>query len=138
MKSLLPRGSFPGYTHFGVRIKDPDYPDLMRLVADEDTAKDGYDESPTKEDLINHETLRDLGVFCVIKRSKPEMLDGGSVEFEPVRAYSVFVDSADPDDIGLVIESMGGVIDEIRDREEYEPSGFPKRKKEFEKFGCTR
>lgn len=69
---------------------------------------------------MENEKLQEMGVFHVESRGRP------------ASDYRVYVDSADPDLVGSVIESMDDVIEEMETGEEvFQVTDRPKSKADF-------
>jgi len=118
LRSLLPKQSFPGYTHFNVRFRQPNYPDPLELELLDEKQRNiklsQFAHPPPSEELENNDKLSELDVFKVIQLREP--MDDGSGEYylSLTSDYAFYADTADPDQIGNVIESVPDIFEEIQ------------------------
>lgn len=136
LKSLLPKQSFPGYTHFNVRFKQPNYPDPLDLGMLNEKQRNSklstFAEPPSSEELMNNENLRNLDVFTVHQFRKPKKEGGGKFYLSLTSDYAFYIDSADPDQVESVIESIPDIFEEIQTGETIvELQNPPRSRKDF-------
>lgn len=118
LKSLLPKQSFPGYTHFNVRFRQPNYPDPLYLESLDEKQRElrlsQFAHPPSPKELENNNKFEELDVFKVIQFREPVKEDSEEFYRSPTSDYAFYVDSADPDHIGNVTESVSGIFKEIQ------------------------
>jgi hypothetical protein len=146
VKSLFPRGSYPGYTTFTLGFIYDDYPKLVLMgasevevlneffeddttVIPEEKANLSYNKPPSPSEFEQKEKLKEAGLKRVKEIRSPigydkleekEDDDDGApvVEVNPATGYQLYFDTTDPDDIESVIGGLHLIIREIELDEE--------------------
>lgn len=109
VKALRPKANYPGFTHFSIKIRHTDWPDLRERVDSNNTISNPRFIYPDKEELQNNEKLQRLGVILVETRREPKWDADGKVLLDPSIEYRIYADTADPD----TIEELQGSIFEV-------------------------
>ncbi|RQG95768.1 hypothetical protein EA473_06145 [Natrarchaeobius chitinivorans] len=113
VKSLRPGGDYPGYTHFNVSIRHTNWPDdLIKLAQMEDKYRPTF-HYPTADDLRENEKLQEMGVVQVETIREPQWEGNGKFIIVPIITHRVYIGSADPDDVEVVMENVRSVIREM-------------------------
>jgi hypothetical protein len=119
LKSMLPGGDYPGYTHFNIKFNYPQYPDPfdpprqdMREVAED------FTDPPSPKELEENEKLRELGVQRVVMQKEPAVDGSGDFKLNPNTEYRVFLSTADPDRVESAMDMFHYIVDEMQTDEE--------------------
>jgi hypothetical protein len=130
LKALRPGADYPGYTHFNITIRHTNWPSLDKLATSSTRPAFNY---PKNSDLRENEKLQQLDVVHVETLREPEREENEKVIISPIITYRIYVDTADPDTIEVLQESIQDIIREMeRDREIVEFTEPIKTKDDFE------